>query len=65
MYTSEFNADAAKVAWRVKDGDSWNEAPIARFGGAEVTELWAGRTSPSRHNMSAPDIVFSRFSKDP
>jgi hypothetical protein len=64
MYTSEFNADAAKVAWRVKDGDSWNEAPIARFGGAEVTELWAGRTTPSRHNMSAPDIVFSRFSKD-
>jgi hypothetical protein len=64
MYTSEFNADAAKVAWRVKGGDNWNEAPIIRFGGAEVTELWAGRTAPSRHNTSAPDLVFSRFSGD-
>jgi hypothetical protein len=62
MYTSEFNADAAKVAWRVKGGENWNEAPIIRFSGAEVTELWAGRTAPSRHNTSAPDLVFSRFS---
>jgi hypothetical protein len=64
MYTSEFNADAAKVAWRVKNGDGWLEAPITQFSGAEVTELWAGRTVPSRHNTSAPDVVFSRFSGD-
>jgi hypothetical protein len=64
MYTSEFNADATKVAWRVKGGENWNEAPITRFGGAQVTELWAGRTAPSRHNTSAPDLVFSRFSGD-
>jgi hypothetical protein len=64
MYTSEFNADAAKVAWRVKNGDGWSEAPITQFTGAEVTELWAGRTVASRHNTSAPDVVFSRFSGD-
>ena len=62
MYATEFNSDVAKIAWRGKGGQGWSEAPVMSFKGAPVTELWAGRTTPSNHNLSAPDIVFSQFS---
>jgi hypothetical protein len=32
------------------------------FRKAKAAELWAGRTLPSRHNTSAPDMVFRDFS---
>jgi len=63
MYSNEANSDVARVAWREKDGKGWQESPILAFPGAKVTELWAGRTAPSRHNLSAPDMVFSHFAK--
>ena len=28
MYVSESNADVSAVAWRVKDGAGWGEAPF-------------------------------------
>jgi hypothetical protein len=62
MYATEFNADMTRVAWRTKGGKGWGEAPVLDFKGAEATELWAGRLVPSRHNTSAPDMVFGRFS---
>jgi hypothetical protein len=66
MYTTETNADVAKVEWRVKDAKGWSESPIMSFpGGPDVTELWAGRQVLSRHNTSAPDMVFNRFSAGP
>ena len=65
MYTTETNADVAKVAWRTKDGQGWGEAPVMTFPGAKATEIWAGRTSPSRHNLSAPDMIFNRFFAEP
>jgi len=65
MYMFDVVADASTLAWRVKDGEGWHQTPITNFSGADVTELWAGRTIPSRHNTSAPDMVFSRFSKEP
>ncbi len=61
MYVSEANADVARIAWREKNGAGWGEAPVLSYKGGEVTELWAGRTAPSRHNLSAPDMVFSHF----
>jgi hypothetical protein len=64
MYVTDFNADVAKVAWRTKDGKGWSEAPVTTFPGASAVELWTGRTTISRHNTSAPDIVFSRFSAE-
>jgi hypothetical protein len=63
MYVTGFNADVAQVAWRTAAGRSWEEMPIMGFKGAEAVEFWAGRTMPSRHNTSAPDMVFGKFSK--
>ena len=65
MYATEFNADVAKVAWRTKGGEGWSESPVMNFRGAAATEIWAGRTAPSNHNLSAPDMVFSQFSDKP
>ena len=61
MFTTVTNNDTARIAWRTKGGASWGEAAVMDFPGALLTELWAGRTQPSRHNLSAPDMVFSHF----
>ena len=61
MYVTQTNNDMAELAWRTKDGTQWKEAPIFSFSDASVTELWAGRLVPSRHNLSAPDMVFGNF----
>jgi hypothetical protein len=62
MYTSDHVADVARVAWRAPGASDWDEAPVLSFSGAPaVTELWAGRRQQSRHNLSAPDMIFSNF----
>jgi hypothetical protein len=62
MYTSDHVADVARVAWRAPGASDWDEAPVLNFSGAPaVTELWAGRRQQSRHNLSAPDMIFSNF----
>jgi hypothetical protein len=62
MYVTEFNNDASKVAIRQKNAQRWIEEPIMDFKQANGLEFWAGRHSYSRHNTSAPDMVFDRFS---
>jgi hypothetical protein len=61
MFVTETNADAAQVAWRVPGGKAYDTAPIMAFTRADTLELWAGRRLPSRHNTSAPDMVFREF----
>ncbi|HMK89785.1 MAG TPA: hypothetical protein VK446_09160 [Methylocystis sp.] len=61
MYALQTMSDAARVAWRTKRGARWEEADVFGFPGANVTELWIGRHLPSRHNLSAPDMVFGKF----
>jgi hypothetical protein len=63
MYITETNNDVARVAWREKTKTRWGEEHVLDYKGGEATELWAGRHAPSRHNTSAPDMVFSRFEK--
>jgi hypothetical protein len=65
MYATEFNSDVARVAWRTMGGKGWGEAPIMDWKGGESVEVWAGRVIASRHNTSAPDMVFGRFSRQP
>lgn len=62
MYVTEFNADVAKVAWREKGGAGWGESPILQWKGGQASEVWAGRVTPSIHNLSAPDMLFGKFS---
>lgn len=64
MYITESNADAARVAWTSAEGRAWSQAPVMTFAGATTAEFWLGRTVPSRHNLSAPDIRFGNFRND-
>lgn len=61
MYVTEFNADVARIAVREDKAKSWREEHIMAFKAARATDVWAGRLIPSRHNTSAPDMVFNRF----
>jgi len=65
MYVTEFNADVARIAVREAGARSWREEPIMNFPGAKVTDAWMGRLVPSRHNTSAPDMMFNRFRAAP
>jgi len=65
MFVTQTNADVARLAWREPGGKAWHESPIDRFERARAVELWAGRSVPSRHNASAPDMRFSDFSAAP
>lgn len=62
MYVTEFNNDVARIAVREKGAKGWLEDNIMRFGRATATDIWMGRTSPSQHNTSSPDMVFNSFS---
>jgi hypothetical protein len=65
MYVTEFNADVARVAARGEGALSWTEGPIMTFPGGKATDVWMGRLVPSRHNTSAPDMIFNRFREGP
>jgi hypothetical protein len=64
MYVTEFNADVARVALQRPEEKTWLEAPIMAFKTATATKAWMGRALPSRHNISAPDMVFSGFAEE-
>ena len=62
MFVTEGNSDVAHVGWRGKGSQAWTQTPVMEFKRASAAELWAGRTTPSRHNTSAPDMLFHNFS---
>lgn len=62
MFVTEGNSDVAQVATRAAGAQSWTQTPVMDFKRASAAELWAGRLAPSRHNTSAPDMVFGNFS---
>ncbi len=63
MYVTEFNNDVARIAVREREAEGWREQNIMAFDKAIATDIWAGRLSPSRHNTSAPDMMFNGFSE--
>jgi hypothetical protein len=65
MYVTEFNADVARIALREEKARSWREEPIMTFRDAQATDVWMGRLVPSRHNTSAPDMMFNHFRAAP
>lgn len=62
MYVTDFNNDVARIAVREKGAKGWREDSIMSFERATATDIWLGRSAPSRHNTSSPDMVFSAFS---
>ena len=62
MFVTEGNSDVARIGWRGKGSQAWSQEPVMSFSRAAAAELWAGRRVPSRHNTSAPDMVFRDFS---
>lgn len=64
MFVTEANADTARAAWRGPGEPSWRASPIMDFKQARGVELRAERILPSRHNTSAPDMVFGDFSAE-
>ncbi|HEX5866815.1 MAG TPA: hypothetical protein VFY72_03860 [Beijerinckiaceae bacterium] len=65
MYVTEFNADVARIALREPDARGWREEMIMSFAKGRATDVWTGRLVPSRHNTSAPDMIFNRFQSTP
>jgi len=63
MFVTEINNDVAHIGWRQKGAPRWANAPIMDFKRATAVEVWTGRYVPSRHNTSAPDMVFRDFGK--
>jgi hypothetical protein len=63
MYVTDINNDVSRVAFRQAGRTRWGEEHVLDYKGGEATEFWAGRYWPSRHNMSSPDMTFSRFGK--
>ena len=61
MYVTDSNADVSKLDWRSPNEPGWKSGGILAFDKARVLALRAGRDVPSRHNTSAPDLVFDRF----
>jgi hypothetical protein len=61
MYVTELNNDVARVAVLDSAARSWREDGIMSFKRAAATRVWLGRASPSRHNTSAPDMIFQGF----
>ena len=63
MFVTEINNDVAQLRWRTKGAPSFERAGIMEFSRASAAEVWAGRLVPSRHNTSAPDMIFRDFRK--
>lgn len=58
MYVAEDNNDVAEASWRGQSG-----APVSIMAPLSVVapEFRFGRARPSRHNTSAPDMLFGAF----
>ncbi len=62
MYVTRFNNDVAEVSVLEDNAPAWREQSIMTFeNSASAREVWTGRLYPSRHNTSAPDMVFRYF----
>jgi len=64
MFVTDVNSDVARINWRAPGAQSWNQSGIMEFRAGEAAEVWLGRQVPSRHNTSAPDMMFGDFRAD-
>jgi hypothetical protein len=65
MFVAETNADVARTGWISPGSQAYEAAGVMDFRRAKALEFWAGRRLPSRHNTSAPDMIFRDFAGAP
>jgi hypothetical protein len=65
MFVTETNADVARAGWRSPGSQAYEDVSVMDFRRVNALEFWAGRRLPSRHNMSAPDMIFRDFNGAP
>ena len=58
-------SSSSTPGWRAPGGQAYEGVAVMDFRRADALEFWAGRRLPSRHNMSAPDMIFRDFSGGP
>lgn len=61
MYVTPSRADAAETRWQTSETASTQTSDIVAFKSAAATAVTFGRSVPSTHNTSAPDIGFNHF----
>lgn len=65
MYVAPDNADVSEIEWTGSSDPVSRTAPIAALRSFQANRVRFGRSIPSRHNTSAPDIRFSGFGRAP
>lgn len=61
MHVTDDNSDVARLTVREPKGVFWTSIPIDTVTGVQGSEFAFGRDVPSRHNTSAPDMIFGPF----
>lgn len=61
MHVAPDNADVSEIRWRQDAGAALQLQPLEAVQRIEATDVRFGRSIPSRHNTSAPDIRFYDF----
>ena len=61
MFVTHDNADTAEVTYRQAPHVAARTMPVMAFRTAPVSDIAFGRTTLSRHNVSAPDMRFNNF----
>ncbi|TSD60845.1 hypothetical protein FFI97_011500 [Variovorax sp. KBS0712] len=61
MYVTPDNADMSEVRWQASPQAAEQVLPLPEVKALNATQVRFGRTLPSKHNTSAPDIAFSGF----
>ncbi|MEJ7687311.1 MAG: hypothetical protein WKG52_10145 [Variovorax sp.] len=61
MYVAPDNADMSEVSWQATPGSALQAKPLSEVSKLDASQVRFGRSVPSRHNTSAPDIRFSGF----
>jgi hypothetical protein len=64
MHVTPEVADVALVEWRAGPDEPWRSKPILDLGREHADVVRFGRQAISRHNTSAPDLLFGPFSTD-
>lgn len=61
MYVTSDNADMSEIRWLQSPTSAWQARSLPDVRTLEAIRVRLGRSVPSRHNTSAPDIEFSDF----